>query len=202
MTFWDLCAPFYDRAEQANTAYIGMLNKIKELLPQGANVFEAAAGTGSISLTVAEKADKVLCTDISERMLKVARKKAEKHGMKNISFSKKNIFDTGEPDEAYDAVIASQVLHLIDEPRKAVGELKRMAISGGSVITSVALLKGIRGLIIRPAVGVWRLFGFAPKREFDADGYREFLCEVGLPPYIFEIINGNMPMAVAVWKKP
>jgi hypothetical protein len=122
MTFWDFCAPFYDRAERVNTAYIGMLRLLRDLTPQGANVFEAAA------------------------------------------------------------------------------ELKR--ISGGSVFTTVALLKGLRGFFPRPAVGIWRLFGFAPKREFDADGYRAFLCEIGLPPSRFEVVNGNMPMAVAVWRKP
>ena len=199
MTFWDFCAPFYDKAEQSNTAYNGMLRMVYELLPQGASVFEAAAGTGAISVFVADKAKTVLCTDISERMLNVARKKAVKHGIKNISFNTKSLFDTGEPDGSYDVVIASQILHLIDEPQKAAEELKR--ISNGTVITTVTLLKGLRGFFARPAVGVWRFFGFAPKREFDADGFQKFLFEIGLPPCRFEIINGNMPMAVAVWKK-
>jgi SAM-dependent methyltransferase len=199
MTFWDFCAPFYDKAEQSNTAYNGMLRQVYELTPQGANVFEAAAGTGSISVFVADKANSVLCTDISERMLNVARKKAAKRGIKNIAFNTKSIFDTGESDGSFDTVIASQVLHLIDEPQKAAEELKR--ISGGTVITTVTLLKGLRGFFARPAVGVWRFFGFAPKREFDADGFRAFLSEIGLPPSRFEIIDGNMPMAVAVWEK-
>ena len=47
MTFWDFCAPFYDMAEQANTAYNGMLRRIFELIPQGASVPEAfACGIG------------------------------------------------------------------------------------------------------------------------------------------------------------
>jgi methylase of polypeptide subunit release factors len=62
MTFWDFCAPFYDRAEHTNTAYNKMLS-----LMHGASVFEAAAGTGSISLAVADKAKDVLCTDTSEK---------------------------------------------------------------------------------------------------------------------------------------
>ncbi|MDR0509023.1 MAG: class I SAM-dependent methyltransferase, partial [Candidatus Methanoplasma sp.] len=103
-------------------------------------------------------------------------------------------------DGSYDVVIASQILHLIDEPQKAAEELKR--ISNGSVITSVALLKGLKGFFIRPSVGLWRVLGFDPKREFDEDGFREFLCEIGLPPSRFEVIKGNMPIAVAVWKKP
>jgi SAM-dependent methyltransferase len=199
MTFWDFCAPFYDRAEKTNTAYAGMLRLMRDLTPQGASVFEAAAGTGSISLAVADKAGSVRCTDLSERMLSVARKKADKRDVKNITFSQKSLFDTGEPDSAYDVVIASQVLHLIDEPEKAAAELRR--ISGGTVITAVALLKGLRGFFARPSVGLWKLLGFTPKREFDAESFREFLCEIGLPPSQYEIVEGNMPMTVAVWRK-
>ena len=199
MTFWDFCAPFYDRVEKANTAYSDMLRLIRDLTPQGASVFEAAVGTGAISLAVADKAECVHCTDISDRMLSVARKKAAKRGVQNITFSTKSIFDTGEPDGAYDVVIAAQVLHLIDEPSIAAQELKR--ISGGIVITAVTLLKGLRGFFARPSVGLWRFLGFAPKREFDADGFRDFLTEIGLPPSEYKIVEGNMPMAVAVWKK-
>ena len=200
MTFWDLSAPFYDKAEQKNTAYSGMLRMIRESTPPGASVFEAAAGTGAISIFIADKAKGILCTDISDNMLNVARKKAAKQGIENITFSIRNIFETGELDRSHDVVIASQVLHLIDEPQKAAEELKR--ISNGSVITTVALLKDLKGFFARPKVGIWRFFGFAPKREFDADSFREFLCEIGLPPSRFEIVNGNMPIAVAVWEKP
>jgi ubiquinone/menaquinone biosynthesis C-methylase UbiE len=199
MTFWDFCAPFYDKAEHTNTAYSAMLRRMKELVPRGASVFEAAAGTGSISLAVADKADKVLSTDISERMLGVARKKADRQGVKNVAFAQKSLFDTGEADSSYDIVIASQILHLIDEPQKAAAELKR--ISGSQVITTVALLKGLKGLFARPSVGLWRILGFAPKREFDADGFRKFLYEIRLSPSSYEVIDGNMPMAVAVWRK-
>ncbi|MDR1532016.1 MAG: class I SAM-dependent methyltransferase [Clostridiales bacterium] len=176
-----------------------MLRLLRDLTPQGASVFEAASGTGAIGVFVADKARSVLCTDISERMLDVARKKATMHNLENIAFSARSIFDTGEPDGAYDVAIASQVLHLIDEPQKAAEELKR--VSKNSVITTVPLLKGLRGFFIRPTVGIWRFFGLAPKREFDAGSYGQFLCEIGLPPSRYEVISGNMPIAVAVWRK-
>ncbi|MDR0509041.1 MAG: methyltransferase domain-containing protein, partial [Candidatus Methanoplasma sp.] len=91
MTFWDFSAPFYDRVEKTNTAYEGMLRSIRELTPPEASVFEAAAGTGAISVFIADKAGNVLCTDTSDRMLKVARKKAAKHGAENIVFSTRSI---------------------------------------------------------------------------------------------------------------
>ena len=83
-TFWDFCAPFYDIAEKTNgRAYGEMLVVVRELVPQGAVVLEAAAGTGSISLAVADRASLVLCTDVSEKMLSVARRKTARHGVQN-----------------------------------------------------------------------------------------------------------------------
>ncbi|MDR1293957.1 MAG: class I SAM-dependent methyltransferase [Bifidobacteriaceae bacterium] len=197
MTFWDLCAPFYDRAERANAvAHEGMLRCVRDLTPRGATVFEAAAGTGAISLAVADKAERVLSTDLSKQMLAVARKKAQRKGLTNITFDQRDIFDTGEPDTTYDVVVAAQVLHLIDKPDQAAAELTR--ISRGVVIAPVCLLKGLKGLFVRPTVGVWRMLGFAPRREFDADGYLAFLREIGLPPDSFEVIDGAMPLAVPV----
>jgi ubiquinone/menaquinone biosynthesis C-methylase UbiE len=84
-----------------------MLKTVKELVPSGASVLEIAAGTGAISLSVADKTGTVLCTDVSERMLAVAKKKAAKHGVSNIKFGNVNIFGTGLPDSGFDVVIAS-----------------------------------------------------------------------------------------------
>jgi ubiquinone/menaquinone biosynthesis C-methylase UbiE len=162
-------------------------------------VFEAAAGTGSVSLAIADKAASVLCTDLSERMPRVARRKAERQGVGNIKFDTRSLFDTGEPDDAYDAVIAAQVFHLIDEPEKAAAELKRIARS--MVIVPVCPLKDLRGFFIRPTVSVWRMLGFAPKREFSAGEYRQFLTKIGLPPGEYKIADGKMPLAVPVWRK-
>ncbi|MDR3294232.1 MAG: methyltransferase domain-containing protein [Clostridiales Family XIII bacterium] len=99
MTFWDFCAPFYDFAQRNNgQTYSQMLKAVREHIPQGANVFDVAAGTGSISLAVADKATRVLCTDLSERMLRVSRRKTVKRGAENITFAVRSIFELGEPD--------------------------------------------------------------------------------------------------------
>jgi ubiquinone/menaquinone biosynthesis C-methylase UbiE len=199
LTFWDFCAPFYDIAEKANNkARNGMFTLIKNLVPQNASVIEIAAGTGVISLYIADKAENVACTDVSSRMLAVAQKKAKKQGVANITFQTANIFDLDFEDNAFDVVIASQVLHLLDEPEKAAAELRR--ISKGSVIVPICLLKNI-SRSAKFKVWLFRVFGFAPKREFDADGYREFLTDIGLPPYCYEIADGEMPLVVAVWQK-
>jgi ubiquinone/menaquinone biosynthesis C-methylase UbiE len=198
-TFWDFCAPFYDIAEKTNgRAYDEMLTTVTGLVPQGATALEAAAGTGAISLAVANKASRVLCTDLSERMLHVARRKIAKRNIDNITIKIRSIYALEEPDASFDVVIAGQVLHLIDEPEKAAAELKRVAKS--MVILPMSLTKNIRGMA-KFGVGIYRLFGFAPKIEFSADAYKTFLPSIGFNNCEYICIDGKIPMIVGVYKK-
>jgi len=198
-TFWDFCAPFYDMAEKNNgPAYTEMLQIVRERIPQGATVFEAAAGTGAISLAVSDKANHILCTDVSEKMLNVARRKTAKRGAQNITIENQDIFALDAADSSFDVVVAGQVLHLIDEPERAAAELKRIAKS--MVILPMCLLKGLRGKA-KWSVRLWKLLGFDPKIEFDAADYAEFLHTIGFEDCEIIQIAGKLPMAVAVWKK-
>jgi len=197
MTFWDFCAPFYDLAEKVNgRAYEGMLAAVRAIIPQGATVFEAAAGTGSISAAVSGRARHVLCTDISDNMLKVARRKTA--GIGNVTVEKRSIYELGESDNSFEVVIAGQVLHLIDEPQKAAAELRRVVKS--MVILPMSMTKNLRGFS-RLSINIYRLFGFAPKIEFTADEYAAFLPTIGFEGCEFMNIDGRMPMVVAVWMK-
>lgn len=194
--FWDFCAPFYDLAERTNNSYRLMVYAIRELIPQRASVMECAAGTGAISLAVSEKASLVLCTDLSDKMLKIAERKAKKLKVTNILFAKRSIYSTNEQDNAFDVVIASQVFHLLDEPENAAAELKR--ITHKNVIIPICLLKDLQGFS-KFTVSFYRMLGFTPKREFDLSGYKRFLNDIGFKDCSIKVIPGRMPMAVAVY---
>jgi len=198
-TFWDFCAPFYDFAEKNNgTTYAEMLQLVRAFVPQGATALEAAAGTGAISLAIADRASQILCTDVSEKMLKVARRKAKKRGVRNIAIENRNIFALGEADNSFDIIIAGQVLHLVDLPELAAAELKRVAKS--TVILPMCLLKDLRGKA-KLSVRLWKLLGFEPKIEFDTATYAEFLPKIGFDGCEIVEISGKMPMVVAIWRK-
>ncbi|GHU55076.1 hypothetical protein FACS1894132_10650 [Clostridia bacterium] len=197
MTFWDFCAPFYDFAEKVNgRAYDDMLKTVRGIVPQGASVLEAAAGTGSISCAVADKAQSILCTDISDNMLKIARRKTAK--LANVAVAKRSIYELGEPDNSFDVVVAGQILHLVDNPKKAAAELRRVAKK--MVILPLAMTKNLRGFS-KFTLGVYRLFGFDPKLEFTSEEYAAFLPTIGFDGCEFTQIAGRMPMVVAVWRK-
>jgi phosphatidylethanolamine/phosphatidyl-N-methylethanolamine N-methyltransferase len=199
MTFWDFCAPFYDFAERRNAkAYNAMVKTVRDTIPVNASVLEVAAGTGSISLEIADKVKNVLCTDMSQKMLAVARKKARKRKVKNIDFDNANIFGINKPDGAFDVVIAEQVLHLIDEPEKAAAELRRIA--SGMVILPLSFTKDLKGRA-KLMLNIFRLFGFAPKRELALSEYAAFLYGTGFENCEVIPLEGTIPMAVAVWRK-
>jgi len=199
MTFWDFCSPIYDFTQKFNgRTYAKVLKIARNYVPQNATVLDVAAGTGVFSLAVADKAKSVLCTDLSEQMLRIARKKAKKRRIINVRFSKLNIFDIRKPDNTFDVVIAGQVLHLLDEPQKAAAELRRVAKN--TVILPISFTKNLRGRA-KLKFDLYRLFGFAPKVEFDLDGYAEFLPKIGFENCEIISVAGKIPMAVAIWRK-
>lgn len=198
MTFWDFCAPFYDFAERTNgKAHAQMLEIVRKIVPQNASVLEVAAGTGAISIAIADKVKSILCTDVSANMLAVAQKKAKRRGVSNVQFEHLDILSIDKQDNSFDVIIAGQVLHLLDKPQKAAAELRRIART--MVILPIPLTKNLHGKA-KLSMKLYRLFGFSPKFEFDMDEYANFLPRIGFEHCEMIHIPGKMPMAVAVWK--
>lgn len=198
MNFWDKVAGVYDIAEGLNgDVYRKICGITRQLTPAGAKVLDCAAGTGELSLAAAKKAASIVCTDISENMLKTAEKKARSLGAENISFEARNIFDLKDPDETYDIVIAGNVLHLLDEPQKAVGELYRVLKPGGRLLLPTFTTKNKGKLIIK----LYKLLGFKPAADYLPEEYRKMLKNCGLGRVRTKLIDGIVPCCYAVIEK-
>ena len=198
MTFWDIIAPVYDLFMSLNKAHKQMIHETRLLILQGVKVLELAGGTGDISIAISDKAGEVLCTDISESMLKIARRKAKKHNINNISFEKISIYETGKQDNSFDAVIASQIFHLIDEPKKAGAEIRRIAKN--IVILPTPLLKETAGFG-KFLIKLYKIFGFSPKYELDRNSCKSFFEEIGFNNCEYHVIEGTVTLCMAIWRK-
>ncbi len=200
-TFWDRIAFAYDAAESLNKrAYSAMLQRIAALTPEQAEVLECAAGTGSISLAVASKAKRVLCTDLSLPMLAKAEAKAGKRGFRNISFAARDLLHLPDADERFDVVIAANVIHLLNDPNAALAELWRVTKAGGRLIVPTFLTvdskRGFR-LLIR----LYRLLGFRTAHNYTEVEYAGMLANCGLPAPELSILPGRVPVGLAVFQK-
>ena len=196
MTFWDRIAGIYDFAESFDSgAYKAMLEGIKKIVPEGANVLDCAAGTGELSVAAAEKAGHVLCTDMSLQMLERARKKSAKKGIKNISFEERDIFSLPDEDNTYDVSMAGNVLHLLEEPEKAVRELCRVTKQGGRVIVPTFMAKNSN-----PLIKIYTLLGYRAFACYTMESYEKMLNDCGCGRVKVTKISGLIPVAFGVIK--
>ena len=67
-------------------------------------------------------------------------------------------------------------------------------------IPPMSFTKHLRGTA-KLGVSIYRVFGFAPKREFTSEEYKIFLHSIGFENCENIQMPGKIPMVVAVWKK-
>ncbi len=200
-SFWDRVAWLYDLVERSNRAVnAAAAARAAELVPAGARVLDCAAGTGEFSLTAAERAGSVLCTDLSLPMLERARKKAQKKGLTNISFAQRDITALPDRDGSFDAVIAANVLHLLPQPERAVRELWRVAAPRGRLILPT-YLQGRVGTAYGTMIKIYQGVGFHYEHAFTPETYRMLLESMDLAPVLVEVIPGRVPEGIAVLEK-
>lgn len=198
MDFWSTFAGLYDVGESINgSVYREMTEMTARLVPHGAKVLDCAAGTGELSLAAARRAEHVVCTDFSGEMLNVARKKAKKRRFVNMEFERANIFHLEYADEAFDIVIAGNVLHLIDNPEKAVAELYRVTKPGGRILLPTFMTRD-KTAISETLLKAYTRLGFSPSTEYSPGGYVRMLKECGLGTVSARLIKGTIPCCYAV----
>ncbi len=200
-TFWDRVAGLYDLFEWSNRKVNAATRaRVGELVPAGARVLDCAAGTGEFSLAAAKRAGSVLCTDQSEAMLARARRKAKKRGLSNMEFALRDITALPDPDGAFDAVIAANVLHLLEDPEPAVRELWRVTAPGGRLILPTYLL-GKAGAAYGSMIKIYQGVGFHYEHAFSPESYRAFLEGLGLGPVSLEVVPGGVPEGIGILEK-
>lgn len=96
-------------------------------------VLEVAIGTGR-NLRYYPKDIDLIGIDLSPATLEVARKRAEELGM-NVELREADGQDLPFEDESFDTAIAGLCMCNFPDPIKAVGEIKRVLKTGGSLVS-------------------------------------------------------------------
>lgn len=131
-------------------------------------------------------------------MLRRAEKKCAKFG--NMQFAQADILRLDYPDESFDTVVAANVIHLLDEPYRALHELERVCRTGGRLIIPTYMNRTDKGTTNRVS-GVIGKAGADFKCEFTPDTYRQFFAEAGYPDAEYTLCEGRISCAVAVLLK-
>ncbi len=131
--YWDQRSGDYDRSPGHTDLPEEWRKLLSSIFREGARILDVGTGTGFIALILAELGHEVVGVDISERMLDVARKKAEKMNL-DVKFRVADAENLPFNDEEFDAVVCRHVLWTLPNPRKALEEWGRVVKSGGKVV--------------------------------------------------------------------
>ncbi len=198
--FWDKVAGVYD-------IFVNVINRktheklkktVSDLIEPDDTVLECACGTGLLSAVIAPECRHLTVTDFSVKMLKKAEKNCA--AFHNIAFARADITALPYPDGSFDKVVAGNVIHLLDNPLKALGELNRVCKDGGTLIIPTYMNKDAKGKT-SGFVSAAGKAGADFKRQFTADSYRQFFMDAGYPDVHVTLADGRIPCATAVMKK-
>ncbi len=195
--FWDRVACVYDVFANIinRKANKKMCITVGQQIGPADEVLECACGTGLLSGVIAKRCRSLVATDFSANMLKRAGKKYRK--CMNVRFEQADILNLYFPDECFDVVVAANVIHLLDEPYKALHELDRVCRKNGRIIIPTYINRTDKGTtnIVSGAIGK---AGADFKREFAMDSYKEFFTDAGYNDVHYTLCEGRVPCAVAV----
>jgi len=161
--FWDRMSGSYDQPdEQYDPSYLQTISKYLNLDDQ---LLDYACGTGSFSCQIAGDVKQILAVDISSKMLDTARKKANQKNIENIDFLHANIFDERLTKGGFDVVLAFNILHLLENPQKAIHQINTLMKPGSVFITDTPCL-GELNSFFRLAIKILSGIGLIPHIEF------------------------------------
>ena len=198
--FWDNVAGIYD-------VFVHVINRkthkalrqivAREIGPED-EVLECACGTGMLSTVIAAGCGRLTATDYSRKMLKKAEKNCA--GYPNITFCSADITDLDFPDDSFDKAVAGNVIHLLDDPMKALSEMNRVCRPGGKLIIPTYMNKGRKGNTDGFVSAVGKA-GADFRRQFTPESYRAFFRDAGYTDVTISLAEGRIPCAVAVMTK-
>lgn len=117
-----------------NILHSGFIETIVNSSPEKGRFLDVGAGTGWISIGVAEciPGAEIYAVDLSDNMLAVAGENAMKRGVADrITFLKSDAKRLPLPTGSFDVVFSHNMMHHVPEPNAMLAEMKRVLKPGG-----------------------------------------------------------------------
>ncbi len=196
--FWDSKAKAYNKIIKllSSKLYPLIYEFIKESLTKDMKVLEVGTGTGLVAREIADHVERIEATDFSEEMIDTA--KSDKYPA-NINFSCADIFDLPFEDNQFDAVIASNVLHIIPEPEKAMQEIRRVLKPNGLLIAPTFLWKEL-SLFGKIQKFIMLKKNFPLKTDWSEETFKSFINDSGFTITKFKMIKSSFGIGCVVAK--
>ena len=139
--FWDKNASRYDRfMRNDRAAYEKMYGLIRPVV-KAKTVLEVATGTGLIAKNIVNAAAHIEATDASAKMILEAKRDNQSA---KLHFSVQDMFCLPYAQKSFEVVIASNALHIVPHPEKALQEIRRVLKDDGVLMRQPSPTRGTR----------------------------------------------------------
>lgn len=162
--FWDRMARRYAAAAISDQeGYERSVARTRALLGPSHRVLELGCGTGVTALRLASASGPYLATDISPRMIEIAGQRLAASPLPQLRFLVDDADASGAEQEGpFDAVLAFNLLHLLDDLDATVARCARSLRPGGLFISKTPCLREMHPLIARVMVPLIRVLRLVP----------------------------------------
>ncbi len=160
--FWNKLAPRYAKSPiRDEKNYRKKLEVTQAYFKPDWSVLEFGCGTGSTAILHAPHVQHYLATDISDKMLDIARHKTDGAGIKNISYRQGTLDSLALQPASFDAILGLNILHLLQDLDAAISRTHELLKPDGIFVSSTALIGEI-SVLWRMLIPGMQLLGFAP----------------------------------------
>ena len=163
--FWDKMADKYSKSPIKNmAAYTKTVDSTKAHLLGQDSVLEIGCGTGSTALLLAGSVKLITASDISSNMIGIAKAKAATQRIENVAFVHADVFSDTFESGSFDAIVAFNVLHLLEDLPAQFRRINALLRPGGRFISKTVCLDEHTRLWRIPIV-LAKMVGLAPPVE-------------------------------------
>ncbi|HSM78682.1 MAG TPA: metalloregulator ArsR/SmtB family transcription factor [Bryobacteraceae bacterium] len=131
--YFDELAGKFGRHYVPGRSWQGLAEALLKLLPPLV-IADLGAGEGTFSQLLAQRAQRVIAVDNSEKMVEFGADLARKHGVKNLEYRAGDLEALPVEDGSVDVAFFSQSLHHAQHPQRAVKEAWRILKPGGRIV--------------------------------------------------------------------
>jgi ubiquinone/menaquinone biosynthesis C-methylase UbiE/biotin operon repressor len=130
--YFDELAGRFGRAYVPGRSWKGLAEALLKLMPRMV-IADLGAGEGTISQLLAQRAERVIAIDNSEKMVEFGADLARRNGIANLEYRLGDIESVPIPDATIDLAFFSQALHHAQHPGRALAEAWRILKPGGRI---------------------------------------------------------------------
>lgn len=178
LKFWDFMAKRYSKQPIADErAYQKKLEVTRGYFKSDMEVMEFGSGTGSTAIIHSPYVKHIRAIDGSSKMIEIARGKADKENIRNVTFETSTIDDFDAPDQTYDAILGLSILHLLNNKDEVTAKVYKMLKPGGIFVTSTVCM-GDTMKFAKFIAPIGRIFGLV-LRVFTTEELKKSITDAG-----------------------